>query len=161
MLCRRPRASRRNAITIAIPPTNRKAAPAAPHQVHGDRAVLAGRRIVVEAEQENLVHRRADLIARRLHQAQADIARRILHAVEILRYPALRGQDHDGAGVSVLVGLRVVLVMEPDGIGQRADVSLVAGEKVPAIGGVRAGYSGADSSPSSPPPGRACPWDRS
>ena len=106
-----------------------------PQQVHGDRAVLTGRRIVVETEQENFIDRRADLIVRRLHQSQADIARRILDAVEILRHPALRGEDHDGAGVGVLVGLRVVLVMEADGVGNRAHVGLLAGEKVPAIGG--------------------------
>src|ERR1035441_9597276 len=62
------------------------------HDIDGDGAVLARRRIVVIAEQQGLIDRAAAFFVGRFDQAQADIARRIIDAVKVLREFAL-GSD--------------------------------------------------------------------
>ena len=81
-------ASRRKAISRKAAADQHEAGAGGAHHVHGDRAVFAGRRIVVVAEQQHLIHRAADLVVRSLHQSEAQIARRVFHAVEISREPA-------------------------------------------------------------------------
>ena len=60
------------------------------HHIHGDGAIFAGTGIVVIAKKQDLIDRRADLVLGSLHQPEADVARRIFHAIEISRELALR-----------------------------------------------------------------------
>src|SRR5204862_1062274 len=57
--------------------------PAQADQVHHHRAVLAGGRIVVEAEEQHLIDCRADPVRRCLHEPEPAIAGRGLHPVEV------------------------------------------------------------------------------
>src|SRR4051794_18310452 len=84
------------------PADQRKCRPREPDHVHRDRPVLPRSGVVVEAVQQQGVHRAPDFVFRRLHQPQPDVARRILDPVEILRQAALRSGDHDTARVRVL-----------------------------------------------------------
>ena len=102
-----------SATTVSTPPTRTK--------FKMLRRVLAAGRVVVEAIQQHLVRRRADLVGRRLHQPQPQVAAGKLDAVEIAGDLALRRQDHDAAGVDVLVLLGVVDVAKADGGGQLLD----------------------------------------
>src|SRR6266480_5173758 len=100
------------------------------------RAVPAGGGVVVEAEEEKLIDRRADLVGRGLHQPQAEIARRRLDAVEVARDGA-RGREHDGGrDVRELPARRVGGVAEADRAREAVDRRLLAGQEVPACGGV-------------------------
>ena len=70
--------------------------------VHDDGTVLAARRVVVEAVEEDRVDRSADLSGRGLDEAEAEVARRVLDAVEVAGEPALGRRDDDGARVGEL-----------------------------------------------------------
>ena len=77
-------------------------------------AVAAGGRIVVVAEQQELIDRRADAVLRRFHEAELEVARGELDAEEVARDDAARGQHGEAGGVGELVALRVVAVAEAD-----------------------------------------------
>src|SRR5262249_51851062 len=70
------------------------------HQLQRGQAVPAGVRVVAEARQQQLVGQRADAALRRLHQAEAQVARRGGHAVEEARHPPRRRQNQAAAGVA-------------------------------------------------------------
>ena len=84
-----------------------------------DGAVAADRRVVVEAVEQDLVDEAADLAAGRLDQAEPQVARRVLDAEAIAGDLAAGGQQHDAGGVGELLELRVVDVLEADGVGER------------------------------------------
>ena len=113
---------------------NERQCASGPHEVQDARRIFAGGRVVVETIEQHLVRRRADLVGRRLHQPQPQVAAGKLDAVEIAGDPALRRQDHDAAGVNVLILLGIVDVAKPNGTGQLLDRLGLAREKVPAFG---------------------------
>src|SRR5579863_9663179 len=100
--------------------------------VHDDKPVLAVRRIVVEAVEQHLIDRRSDGAARGFVEAQTNVASLVLDAVEIARYAPGGRQEHDGAGMDVLIRVGVVGVVEADGVRESAAGSFVASQKVPA-----------------------------
>ncbi len=77
------RRSRRNITNMKIPRTRRVNAPPARTIFITTMPYLPGFRIVLVAEQHGLVGERADLSAGGVHQAEAEIARGINHAVKI------------------------------------------------------------------------------
>ena len=110
-----------------------------PHQIHHRHGVLARLRVIAVAEQKRPIdHRRADLVLRRLHQTQTEVARegagviRIAEGDEITGYLSLRRQDDDATWVGEQVVLGVVPELKADGVGQPQDGHLLAGEEVPA-----------------------------
>ncbi len=113
-------------------------APPSFQHVADDRAVFAGGGIVVIAVQKNLIDGVADFSLRGFDQSHAQVFRREVHAVEVARDAALRGQDHDRGGVRVLVLGGVVLILEADSLGEGVDGVGRAGQEMPAGGGVGA-----------------------
>src|SRR5262245_15596568 len=109
------------------------------HDRQDREAVLAARRVVVEAAQEHLVDRRADRALGGLDQREAQVARRELDAEEDARDLAARRQDRDPGRVRPLVALGDVAVAEADGARQRADRGFLADEEAPGRGRGRAG----------------------
>src|ERR1035441_2954848 len=107
------------------------------HQVHHHGAVLTGSRVIVVTEQQNLIHRAADLVLGGFHQTEADIGGRILHSVEVAGQAAFGSQHHDAAGVRELIGRGIVPVVIADGVHESRDVGLVAGQQVPAVSRAR------------------------
>jgi hypothetical protein len=101
--------------------------------VHDHQAVAPGGRVVVEAVEQELVDRAPDALVRGLDQPQAQVARRVLDAVEVARQPARRRQHDHARRVRVLAGLGVVGVAEADRVGQRADLELLADQEAPAV----------------------------
>ena len=98
---------------VATPPTRTS--------VDHDRAVLPGRRVVVEAEQQHLVDGVPIVLVRRLDSAEPEVARRELDAVEVARRARPSGvSDHDAARVRELLDLVVVGVAEADRVGRAA-----------------------------------------
>ena len=81
-----------------------------------------------------LLGRRDRAALGRLEQPEAHVGRVVLDAVEVARDVPLRRQEVDGRGVRVLLLPLVVVVLEADGVGDLADVRLVADEEVPALG---------------------------
>src|SRR5688572_14848753 len=75
------------------------------HRGQNHQAVFSSYRVVVIAEQQDLIDNRSDLILRRLHQAKTQILWRELNPIEIARQPALRRQYHDATSVRVLAFL--------------------------------------------------------
>jgi len=70
---------------------------------------------------------------RRFDQAEAEVARGVLDAVEVARQPPLRRQHHDAGGVRELLRLLVEGVLEADGLRQRAAPSgLIAPAALPS-----------------------------
>src|SRR5213592_2877302 len=137
---------KRASITSGVPPGATRALgtsqreererAAGPHRAHDERAVLAGGGVVVEAEEEELIDRRADLARRGLDQPQAEIARRRLDAVEVARDGTPR-RRHDGhRDVRELPPRRVGGVAEADRAREAVDRRLLARQEVPARGGV-------------------------
>src|SRR4051794_14836124 len=59
------------------------------HHIHGDGPIFSGRRVVVVAEEQKLVDGVSDFVLRSFYQAQADIARRVFHTVEVAGEAAL------------------------------------------------------------------------
>src|SRR5579859_7375835 len=137
------RASRgRLAATALARPHHREEAPeqderhasAEAHHVHRDERVLLPLRVVVVAEEQQLLGRRDRAALGGLEQAEAHVAGGGLDAVEVAREVALGREQVDRRGVRVLLLARVVVVLEADRLGDLADVRLVAREKVPALG---------------------------
>src|ERR1022692_3894671 len=62
------------------------------HQVHHHGAVLTGSRVIVVTEQQNLIHRAADLVLGCFYQAETDIGGSILHSVKVAREAAFGSQ---------------------------------------------------------------------
>src|ERR1700733_13922439 len=91
------------------------------HHIHSNGAIFARTRIVVIAEEQDLIDRSADLILGSLHQTQADVARRIFHAIEVSRELALRSKNHDGAGMRELAGGRIELILVAHRLGKCFD----------------------------------------
>ena len=108
-----------------------------PDGVEDRHAVLPDARVVVVAEQQHLVRHRAELVVRRFDERQAEIARREVNPEEIPGHDPLRRRHVDRRPVRVLLDVGVVGVAEPDGLRQRRDRRLGAGEEVPAAGGLR------------------------
>ena len=102
-------------------------------RVEDRHAVLPDARVVVIAEQQHLVGDRAELVVRRFDERQAEIARREIDPEEIAGHDALRRRDVDRRAVRVLLDVGVVGVAEADGVGQRLDRRLGAGQEVPAV----------------------------
>ena len=121
---------------------------------HG-RAVFTRRRVVVVTEQQEVVDRRADALLGRFDQAEPEVARRELDAVEVFRDVSFRRQHLDGGAVRELLDRVVVLVAEPDRLGERVDRRLSgrSGSASPAPSA--AGRSARGSWPSSARPARA------
>ncbi len=115
--------------------TSRVATPPARTTRITARLYLPRGRVVVEAGQQQLVDGAADLVIRRLHQRQLQVARPVLDAVEVPRQPAVRRHDHDPAGVRVLPDRLVVGVPEADRARQHRDLRLVPGQEVPSFSG--------------------------
>ena len=114
------------------------AAPRDPDRAHDREAVAAGHRVVVIAVEQQRVDRRADLSRRRLDDAEAQIARSVFDAEQILRQPAVGREDDDAARMRVLFRLRVPGVAEAGGLRQPIDLRLIAGQEMPAFGGAGA-----------------------
>src|SRR5206468_567393 len=95
--------------------------------------VLPRERVVVVAEEEDLLREPSDAVTGGLDEAQLEVARRVLHAVEVAREAAIRREHHDAARVGELAALLIEEVAEPRGAGQGGDRRLVAGEEAPAL----------------------------
>src|SRR5205085_8391434 len=95
-------------------------------------AILRGRRIVMEAEQQDAIDRRADLSCRSIDETQAHVAAGILDAVEIAGDAAVGGQDHHAAGMREEFGLRVVTEAEIRGARDSGNGFFRAGQEMPA-----------------------------
>src|SRR5579883_351621 len=110
-------------------------------QVQDGGGVFGGGRIVMVAEQQNLIRSRANPVLRRLDQTSFQVFRLKLHTVKIAGSPALRREHHDAASVQVDVVVRIVPIMKADRIGERANVRLGSGEEMPArrtgLGGIK------------------------
>src|SRR5580704_13136083 len=101
-------------------------------------AVARGRRIVLEAIQQEMVDRTSDLSGRGVDQAESHVARRIFHSVEIARDSPVGSEQHDAACVRENVRLRVERIAEIRGVRQRVNRILCAGQEVPACRRLRA-----------------------
>src|SRR4029079_6959270 len=108
-----------------------------PDDPHHREAVLPARRVVVEAREQKLICRTADLPIRSLDERQAQIARSVLDAVEVMRQPAVRRHHHDPARVRELPGVRVVGVAEADGPREPRDLRGATREKTTALASAR------------------------
>jgi hypothetical protein len=95
-----------------------------------------------------------------LEEAEAHVPRVELDAVEVARDVPLGREEVDGGGVGVLLLPRVVAVLEADGVGDLADVRLVAGEKVPPLRVARARAYDPRPAPASSSPSPGCPSGR-
>src|SRR5215831_5425470 len=89
------------------------------NRVDHRRAVLPFRRVVVVAEQQDLVADRAELVVRRLDHRQPQVARREVDAEQVARDDALRRRDVDRGRVRELLQALVVGVVETDRRGER------------------------------------------
>src|SRR5690349_5255473 len=87
----------------------------------------------MEAVEQDPVGRRADAVLGRFHQPEPQVAWREAHVEEIARYPPLGCEQHDAAGVGVLIVLSVVTVTEADRVGELFDVRFLARQEVPAL----------------------------
>src|SRR5689334_13244462 len=63
-------------------------------------AVFRARRVIVVAEQQNVIDGRANLSRGGVYQAQAHVAAGILDTVEVAADAAIRRQDHHATGMS-------------------------------------------------------------
>ena len=93
---------------------------------------VARRRIVVIAEQEELIDRRADFVRRRFDQCQAKVARFVFESVNVARQATVSCSNHYYSGVGKLVLLRIVRVMKSHRVRERVDRRLMPGKKVPS-----------------------------
>src|SRR5262245_40924792 len=105
---------------------------------HHDQAVGPTLRVVHITIKNDLIGERSDLSRRGVDHAEAQVARRVFDPVKITRDLALWRQDHNAAGVGVLLRHRVPDVTKADGLRQRLDGRLVAGQEMPA--GFSAGF---------------------
>src|SRR5262249_40130199 len=92
--------------------------------------ILAGRGIVVEAEQEDLLDWRADRAVGRLDQAEAQIAGLELDPIEVARELAAGRQQHEAARVRERLLIRIVVVAEAHAARELLDRRLIAREEV-------------------------------
>src|SRR5579884_2023898 len=104
----------------------------AAQQIHNQRSVLTGLRIVVIAEQENLIDRRADAVVRSLDQRKLQIFGLIVDAVQVAREMAIGREHHNAARVDKHLMRGIVAVMKSNRLHQRLNRILSAGKKVPA-----------------------------
>ena len=86
------------------------------------------------AQQQNLVDGRTDPTGRAFDQAQPQVVRRIVDAIQITGEPAVGRGNHDATGVRKLVARGVVVIAEADCFREPVDGLLVAGQKMPALG---------------------------
>src|SRR6516164_5720858 len=105
-------------------------------------AVARPRGVVLVAEEQEVIDRVSDFAGGSVHQAEANVARRILDAKEVARDAALGGKQQDSTGVAEQAGLLVVAETETRGLGNGVDGLLGAGEEMPAGFGHRAGKAG-------------------
>src|SRR5437867_991849 len=99
-----------------------------------DREGVPPRRgIVVVAEQQELVDRRADPVARGFHETQSKIARRKIDSVEVSGDHPLRREEDEPACVSVLILPGIVEVAESGLLGQPPDRALLSRQEVPSL----------------------------
>src|SRR5580692_589510 len=104
------------------------------HANHGKdgRAVTCLGRIVLIAEQQNVIDRSADFSSGRVDQAETYVAGRIFHAEEIAGNAAVGSKQQDATGVAKHFCLRVVAIAEGSSLGDFVDGVFVSGQKMPA-----------------------------
>src|SRR5580704_4477056 len=114
------------------------------HANHGKdgRAVTCLGRIVLIAEQQNVIDRSADFSSGSVDQAETDVAGRIFHAEEIAGDAAVGSKQQDAAGVAKHFCLRVVAVAERGSLSDFVDGFLVSGQEVPTCFRGRPGEAG-------------------
>ena len=76
---------------------------------------------------------RSDLVLRGFDQAQAQVPRRVLDAVEVARDASLGRKHQHRAAMCKELRLRIVGIAKSDRVGERADRLLGAGQKMPAV----------------------------
>jgi hypothetical protein len=92
--------------------------------------------VVSVAVEQELVYGRADPALPGLDQRQAQRARIVLHAEQVTRNLAFRGEDEQDGRVGVLVPVLEIAVSKADGVGEHIDRPGVTGQEVPALGGL-------------------------
>src|SRR5215813_11669203 len=97
------------------------------------RAVPALPGIVVITVEHQLVHQSSDPAFRGFNETQPDLTRGVLNSVAILRDVPVRSQQHDGAGMGVLVVLLVPGVTEAERLGEGINLFLPAYQKMPTL----------------------------
>ena len=97
------------------------------------KAVFAGHWIVLEdaGGEHEPVHQRSDLVLGRLNQSQPNILYVVLHAEEVLRDLALRGQQDYPRRVSEALLLQILGIVVADRIRQLVNLIVRADQKVP------------------------------
>ena len=108
-----------------------------PHEVEDRGAVAAGLGVVLVAVEQDLVDGGADLPARRVHQREAEVLRRVLDAEEVVGDLPLGGRHEDPGGVGELLRLHVPHVAEADRLREAVHGLLRPGQEVPALVGPR------------------------
>src|SRR4029450_9499803 len=98
--------------------------------------------IVGVPQQQEPVDGRANFVRRSFHQAELDVAWRILDPVKVARELSLWGEHHDASGMRKLPLGRVVGITEAYGLGQALDGLRRASEKVPTASGISVGRIG-------------------
>src|SRR5262245_11302578 len=101
-------------------------------QAHQNQAVRPAIRVVHITVKDDLIGERSDSSGRSVDHSEADVERRVFDPVKITRELALRRQDHNAAGVAVLLRYRVPDVAKADGLRQCLNRRLVAGQELPA-----------------------------
>ena len=91
------------------------------------QSVFSGRRIVVKAEEENAVGKRAHVLVRSFDEREPDIARRVFDSRKIARHFAGRCENHDRARMCELPRRFVVSKTIADTVRELVDRGLVAG----------------------------------
>src|SRR5437868_5094155 len=72
-------------------------------EIHRRAAVLPGGRIVVKAEQQDLLRQPADLSLRGLGQGEVEVARLVLESKQVARQASVSCSDHQYSAVRELV----------------------------------------------------------
>ena len=101
--------------------------------IENGSAISALPGIIVVAVKKDLVHHVPDLAFGRFDQPQLNIARGVFDSVIVLRNATLRREQHNAAGMRVLLDLRVPCVTEADSLRQRIDLVFFAGQEMPAF----------------------------
>src|ERR1700720_1613464 len=94
--------------------------------------VAAGRRVILETVEQQMIDGIADFAGGSVHQAEPNLSRRIFHSIEIARDAPVRGKQHDSAGVREDPALLIEGVAKICGSRQRVDRLLPSRKKVPS-----------------------------
>ncbi len=98
-----------------------------------DCSVFAGLGIVMIAEEQNLIHGRANAVMRRLDETKLEVFRLILDAVEIAAEAAFRRKQHNAAGVDKHFVDGIPTVMKADSLHDGSDGFRIAYQEMPAL----------------------------